>query len=453
MVLAACVLASSMAFIDGSALTVALPRLREDLHADFASLQWVLNGYALALASLTLIGGALADVYGKARMLAIGCLLFGLGSAACALAPSTGLLIASRAVQGVAAAIVTPASLALIGATFPRDERNRAIGVWAAASSLTMAGGPVLGGWLTEAFSWAAIFWINPPLAIIAVGMLARFAPGDHREPRRFDVAGAAILAAALGTLAWALSQVGPVEPVAAAPSAVSRGTIAAAAGLGCAGLLGYVWWERTSRHPMTPPRLAENRTFLGLNIATLLLYAGLSTTLFQLPFDLIDRRGLSPMTAGIAFLPFTLGVGLLSRFFGGIADRAGPRAMLIAGPIGAAAAFVWLGFGHDAGLTVGVIGPMTLLGSSFAVLVAPLTAVVMSSVEDTDEGLASGINNTASRVAQLAGIALGAGLAPFASGYEIGAMIAAALSIAGALIVATMLPRAVINAKRPQRS
>jgi predicted MFS family arabinose efflux permease len=203
----------------------------------------------------------------------------------------------------------------------------------------------------------------------------------------------------------------------------------------------------------MTPPRLAENRTFLGLNIATLLLYAGLSTTLFQLPFDLIDRRGLSPMTAGIAFLPFTLGVGLLSRFFGGIADRAGPRAMLIAGPIGAAAAFVWLGFGHDAGLTVGVIGPMTLLGSSFAVLVAPLTAAVMSSVEDTDEGLASGINNTASRVAQLAGIALGAGLAPFASGYEIGAMIAAALSIASALIVAMMLPPAVINANRPQRS
>jgi len=151
MVLAACVLASSMALIDGSALTVALPRLRADLHADLASVQWILNGYALSLASLTLIGGVLADVHGKARMLGFGCVLFALGSAACALAPSTAWLIAARVVQGLAAAVLTPASLALIGSTFPLDERNRAIGVWAAASSLTTAGGPVLGGWLTEA--------------------------------------------------------------------------------------------------------------------------------------------------------------------------------------------------------------------------------------------------------------------------------------------------------------
>src|SRR5437763_2906155 len=435
MVLAACVRASSMALIDGSALTVALPRLREDLHADFATLQWVLNGYALALASLTLIGGALADVYGKARMLAIGCLLFGLGSAACALAPSTGWLIAARAVQGIAAAIVPPAGLALIGATFPRDERNRAIGVWAAASARAPAGGAGLGGWLPEAFGWPAIFGVNPPLAIVAVGMLTRFAPGDQREARRFDVAGAAILAAALGALAWALSQIGPAERLAAAPSAVSRGAIAAAAGLGCAGLLGYVWWERTSRHPMTPPRLAENQAFLGLNIATLLLYTGLSIVLFQLPFDLIDRRALTSTTAGLSFLPFTLGVGLLSRFFGGVADRMGPRAMLIAGPIGAAAAYAWMGLAQQAGLVIGVIGPMALLGISFAVLVAPLTASVMSSVEREDEGLASGVNNAASRAAQLVGISLAAGVASFASGYQVSLMIAAAVSLSGALV------------------
>ena len=255
MVLAACVLASSMAFIDGSALTVALPRLRTDLHADFASLQWVLNAYALALASLALIGGALADVHGKARMLGIGCILFGLGSAAYALAASIDWLIAARGVQGVGAAVVTPSSLALIGATFPRDERNRAIGVWAAASSLTTAGGPVLGGWLIDTFGWPAIFWINPPLAIIAVATLARFAPEDRRGPRRFDIVGAAILAAALGALAWALSQIGDAEPSAPVASSVSSGTIVAVVCLGVAGVVGYVWWERVSRHPMTPPQ------------------------------------------------------------------------------------------------------------------------------------------------------------------------------------------------------
>jgi MFS family permease len=202
MVLTACVLASAMAFIDGSALTVALPRLRAELGADLASVQWVLNGYVLALASLTLIGGALADAYGKARMLSLGCLLFGAASAACALAPSVAWLIAARVAQGVAAAIVTPASLALIGATYPRAERNRAIGVWAAASALTTAGGPILGGWLTETFGWQFVFWINPPLALGAVALLAAYAPQDRREARRFDVIGAAILAAALGAIA-----------------------------------------------------------------------------------------------------------------------------------------------------------------------------------------------------------------------------------------------------------
>src|SRR3954470_5433638 len=212
MVLTACVLASSMAFIDGTALPVVLPILRADFGADLASVQWVLNGYMLALASLILIGGALADVYGKARMLVVGCVLFGLASAACALAPSPAWLITARVVQGAAAAIVTPASLALVGATYPRAERNRAIGVWAAASALTTAGGPVLGGWLTETFGWPSVFWINPPLALVAVGVLLVFAPEDGRIQHRFDVIGAAILASALGALAWALSQIGPSE-------------------------------------------------------------------------------------------------------------------------------------------------------------------------------------------------------------------------------------------------
>ena len=440
LVLVACILASSMAFIDGSALTVALPRLREDLGADFAAVQWVLNGYVLALAALTLIGGALADVYGKARILRAGCLLFGLASIACALAPGTGWLIAARVAQGTAAALVTPASLALIGATYPRAERNRAIGTWAAASALTTAGGPVLGGWLTETIDWRAVFWINPPVAVAAVAILALAAPPDRREARAFDIAGAAILAAALAALAFALSEIGPGEGRA---RSVPVGLVVLAGLAACAGLALYALWERRTSHPMTPPRLAGNRAFAGLNVATLLIYAALSIMFFLLPFDLMERRGLSPTAVGAALLPFTLAMGLLSRAFGALADRIGARTMLIAGPLLAACAFVWLGFGQDASLAVGVLAPMALLGLGFAVLVAPLTASVLSSVADADEGLASGINNAASRIAQLAGIALSAGIASLAGGYTIALVAAAFASIAGAVTIAATLPPA----------
>jgi EmrB/QacA subfamily drug resistance transporter len=438
MVLAACVLASSMAFIDGSALTVALPNLRAGFGADLASVQWVVNGYVLTLASITLVGGALADVYGKARMLAIGSLLFGLASALCALAPSVAWLIAMRILQGVGAAILTPSSLALIGAVYPQDERNRAVGVWAAASALTTAGGPVLGGWLVETFGWQSVFWINPPLALVVVGLLVAFAPADRRELRQFDVIGAAILAAALGALAWALSQInaGQQTPLQTTP-AVSGVTIAVLGGLGLAGLALYAFWERISPHPMTPPRLLNNRTFVGLNVATLMIYSGLAIMFFLLPFDLVDRRRMTATEAGLAFLPFTLGLGLLSRPFGALADSIGARPMLITGAAGASLAFVWMAFGLNASLTLAVIGPMVLLGISFAVLITPLTATVISSVERSDEGLASGINNAASRVAQLLGVALAAGLAALESGFQIGFIAAAAVTMAGALTVA----------------
>jgi len=341
-------------------------------------------------------------------------------------------------VQGAAAAIVIPASLALIGATYPRAERNRAIGVWAAASALTTAVGPVPGGWLTETFGWPSVFWINPPLALVAVGVLLVFAPEDGRIQHRFDVIGAAILASALGALAWALSQIGPSEAhTTVGPPVQSSTVITIVAGLGIVGLGVYAFWERRNKHPMTPPRLVENHAFLGLNVATLMVYTGLSIMFFLLPFDLVDRRALPSTDAGLAFLPFTLGVGLLSRVFGGLADKVGTRAMLIAGPAGAALAYVWMALGQKQSLTLGVIVPMALLGLSFAVLVAPLTASVLSSVDQTDEGLTSGINNAASRIAQLAGVALAAGVASFESGYEVGLAVAAAISIGGAFTAA----------------
>jgi EmrB/QacA subfamily drug resistance transporter len=436
MVLAACVLASSMAFIDGSALSVALPKLREYFGADFASVQWVLNGYVLALAALTLIGGALADHYGKARMLIVGCLAFGLTSAACALAPSLDWLIAGRVAQGVAAAILTPSSLALIGATYPKEERNRAIGVWAGASALTTAGGPVLGGWLTESFGWQWVFAINPPLALIAVALLIAYAPPDQHEARRFDLGGAAILAFALGAIAWALSQAGPDKP--GMPKVVP---IIMAGALGVAALAGYALWERASAHPMTPPWLARNRAFVALNVATLLVYTALGIMFFLLSFELIDQRRLSPTEAGLVFLPLTLGVGFLSQPFGAMADKIGARVMLIAGPLGAALALVLLALGEAASLAIGVVGPMALFGLSLAVLVAPLTASVMSSVADADQGLASGVNNAVSRIAQLVGIALAADVAAYAFGYKVGMLVAAVLSAGGAIVIAAMLP------------
>lgn len=447
MVLAACILASSMAFIDGTALTVALPKLRAAVGADLAAVQWVINGYVLALASLTLIGGALADAHGKARMLALGCLLFGATSAGCALAPSAGWLIAIRIGQGIAAALLTPASVALIGATYPKEHRNSAIGAWAAASALTTAAGPILGGWLTETFGWQSVFWINPPLAAAAITLLWAFAPADRLVPRRFDFVGAAIIAASLGALAWALSQIGASRSHAAA-SPLLDAAVAICAVFGVGGLALYVHWERGSEHPMTPPRLAANQLFFALNVATLFIYSGLSIMFFLLPFDLVDRRGLPSFDAGLAFLPFALGVGLLSAPFGRLADVVGAKTMLVLGPLGAALAYIWLALGPDMPLMAGVIAPMILLGISFAVLVAPLTASVMSSVEKSDEGLASGINNAASRVAQLAGVALAAGLGSLTAGYRLGLTAAAILSVVGALTIAFKWPPALLRGK-----
>src|SRR5262245_37359943 len=357
MVLAACVLASSMAFIDGSALTVALPKLRAHFGADLASVQWVLNGYVLALASLTMNGGALADVYGKARILMIGCVLFALASVGCALAPSATGLIVFRVAQGAAAALVAPASLALIGATYPRDERNAAIAIWAGASALTTAAGPALGGLLTDRFGWQSVFWINPPVAVAAVCILAIFAPADQRIRRRFDLIGAGTLAATLGVLAWALGRIG--SDGGASERVASPIPTVGAFGLAGAGLAAYAFWESVSKHPMTPPYLLHNRAFVGLNMATVMVYAGLAIMFFLLPFDLIDRRGLSATGAALVFLPFTLGLALLSPVFGSLADAIGSRALLIVGPIGAALAYIWLALGHTASLALGVIGPM----------------------------------------------------------------------------------------------
>lgn len=433
LVLAACILASSMAFIDGSALTVALPALRDDFAASIASVQWIINAYILALAAFVLIGGAMADAYGKARILMIGCAGFGVTSVWCALSTSPEMLIGARFFQGLAAALVAPASLALIGAVYPKKDRNKAIGVWASASALTTAAGPLLGGWLTQNFGWQAVFWLNPPLAAAAIAILFTARPKDYPTPKPFDIVGAAILFVALGLAALGLSAAGPSE-AAAGHTAARISMPAVAAVLAGAGLIfGYGVWERRAAYPMTPPRLFHNQEFVGLNLATLFIYAALSVIFFLLPFELIDGRGLTPTAAGAAFLPFTLSVGFLSSPIGALADRFGARPMLAAGCLLAAVAYVLFAVARGANFYVGVILPMGVLGLAFAAMVGPLTAAVLSSVETSDEGLASGVSNAASRIAQLVGVALAAGLAGFASGFTIAFSAAALGSLAGA--------------------
>jgi MFS family permease len=431
-----------MAFIDGSALTVVMPILKSDLDAELSTIQWVVNGYVLVLASLALTGGAMADTVGKVRVLALGCLLFGGASVACALAPSIGWLIVGRIFQGVGAAGLLPASLAVIGATFSGSERYRALSTWAAASALTTAAGPVVGGWLADHFGWRAIFWMNPPLALVSIAILIVFAQMDRPVRRHLDLFGATLLTASLGAIVWSIGWIQPSAHGTAVGGAAGAVRAALPVITGVAGLILYGYWERASAHPMTPPYLARNTVFVGLNLATLMNYAGLSIMFFLLPFELRDRWAMSLTDTGLIFLPFTLGVGLLSRTFGRLAGRVGARDMLIAGSTGAALAYLWMMLGGFTSFVVGVILPMTLLGLSYAVLVVPLSASVMSSVRASDEGLASGVNNAASRIAQLLGVVIATKLGALATGYEIGLALSATTSFMAAVIIGAMIPQ-----------
>jgi predicted MFS family arabinose efflux permease len=286
------------------------------------------------------------------------------------------------------------------------------------------------------------VFWINPPIALAVMAVLMVFAEKDRLEERQFDVQGAIILAVALGIFAWMLSSIGPAEYDAREGGVAGSGMALAFAGIaGVLSLVAYVVWERTTTHPMTPPHVFANKTFTGLNVATLLIYGALSIMFFLIPFELIDQRGLSPTQAGMVFLPFTLGVGLLSYLFGRLADRIGSRLLLIAGPLGAAMAYAMMAGLRDAPIWLSAIAPMAALGLAFALLVAPLTGAVMSSVGKEDEGLASGMNNAASRIAQLVGVAIAAGALSYETGYTMGLAIAALISVGGAFIVVFTVP------------
>lgn len=413
-ILAAAILASALGFIDGSVVAIAMPAMRAVLGASLAEAQWISNAYMLPLSALILAGGAMGDRFGLGRVFSAGIAIFIVASLICALAPTPEVLIAGRALKGVGAAAMIPGSLALIYRAFPRAERGRAIGIWAGASALTTALGPVLGGALLtwagpEAWRW--LFAINLPLGLIAIWLVTRAVGEDRGDPgRRVDLVGAALASAGLGLAAWVLTGL----QGSAGPDPVICGGMAGAL------LITFLVWERRVSHPMMPLELFALRSFSAANLATFFLYFGLSAILFFLPMTVIAGWGVSEAEASLAFVPLTVFIAAFSGRAGRLADRVGPGPLIAGGS--AVVALAFLGLGATAGwqLFYGAVLPlMCLMGAGMCLVVAPLSAAVMGAVPEAHAGAASGVNNAVSRIAGLVAVAAMGAVA--ASGYAAG--------------------------------
>ena len=404
-----------MAFIDGSVINIALPVLQKSLSATVTDSQWVVDAYLLVLASLLLAGGALGDHFGRMRMFAAGIVVFAGASVWCGVAPDVRHLIAARTVQGIGGALLVPGSLAIIAATFPPNKEGRAIGTWSAMTSLATIAGPPLGGWLVQAVSWRAIFFINIPIAAVTLLIVWRTRSSAALEaasdPRPIDWTGTVLITIALAALTYALIE----APVAHRDR---FGTLVVAAfAISAIAFVAFIILERRIHDPIVPLSMFRSRSFTAANILTLLLYAALSVAIFLLPFNLISLQGYSPAQAGAAFLPLVVTMSLLSRWTGALADRIGPRLPLIVGPLGAAAGFALLALlaRMDGSYWMTFFPGLLVLGIGMAITVAPLTTTVMTSIDDERHaGAASGINNAISRVAGLLAIALFGGISIF---------------------------------------
>lgn len=401
-VLVAAVLASVIAYIDESVVNVALPAIAKDLATSVAVIQWVINAYTLCLAAFLLVGGAAGDQIGRRRVFVIGIAIFAIASVWCGLSPNVPQLIIARALQGIGAALLIPCSLAIIGASFPEADRGKAIGTWAGFSAIAAAVGPLLGGWIVDHMTWQAIFLINPFLALPAIWIALRHVPEsyDPEAPPGIDWVGSLLAFGGLGSVAFGL--------IALPDRDAGDVSLVAYFAVGLLLLIAFVWHEGRTRSPMMPLGLFLSRTFSGINVMTLLLYAALSGAFFLLPFDLIQVHGYSATLAGAVFLPFTIIMGVLSRWSGGLLDQIGARLPLIVGPTITAVGFALIALsGPATSYWIGFLLPIAIVGLGMAITVPPLTTTVINAVPGHQTGVASGINNSVASVATLLAIAI----------------------------------------------